>query len=126
MPFEIPRQFNIASHFVDAPADAHPDRIAICGEPRAVTYGELRGMMNRAGNALLTSGVRRGQRVLIAPCDSAEFIAAFFGAAKIGAIAVPVNPLSRGADLKYFVDDCQPAIAIVDAGIVNEFVLSGA
>ncbi len=126
MALKIPAQFNIASHFVDGPADAHPDRMAICGEPAQVTYGELRAMVNRAGNALVASDVRRGERVLIALADSAEFMAAFFGAAKIGAIAVPVNPLSRPADFSYFVEDCLPSIAIVDAAIANDFLIAGA
>ena len=33
---EIPSRFNIAEWFLDRPAEAHPERIAILGEPRAV------------------------------------------------------------------------------------------
>src|SRR5229473_3370508 len=38
---EIPAKLNIAEHFLDAPAASHPERPAIVGEPREVTYGEL-------------------------------------------------------------------------------------
>src|SRR6202158_3988661 len=85
-------KLNIASHFVDAPAASHPGRTAIVGEPREVTYGELAALANRAGKALRAHGVSRGDRVLIVLPDSAEVVAAFFGAAKIGAVAVPVDP----------------------------------
>ena len=80
LPADIPEQFNIAAYFVDAPAARHPKKTAIVGEPRAVTYAEVSELTNRVGNALLELGVSRGDRVLIVLPDSAEFIAAYFGA----------------------------------------------
>jgi acyl-coenzyme A synthetase/AMP-(fatty) acid ligase len=53
---DIPKRINIADHFLDAPARRHPERVAIAGEPRKVTYGELAALANRAGNALLEQG----------------------------------------------------------------------
>ena len=84
MGVELAEHFNLASHFLDAPAALHAERTAIVGDPREVTYGELAALANRAGNALLSQGVSRGDRVLLALPDSAEFVATFFGAAKIG------------------------------------------
>lgn len=121
MALEIPEKFNIASWFVDRPAAAHPERVAILGEPKPVSYGELRALMNRAGNALRASGVERGDRVLMALADSAEFIAAFFGAAKIGAIAVPVNPFARAADFAYWLRDSGASVAVVSGVASVEF-----
>src|SRR5881227_1700592 len=111
LPADIPEQFNIAAHFVDAPAARHPRKTAIVGEPWAVTYAELLALTNRAGNALLELGVSRGDRVLIVLPDSAEFIASFFGAAKIGAVAVPVNPFARSADHTHYLEDSEPRAA---------------
>ena len=122
MTLAIPEQFNLTEHFLERQALAHPKRLAIAGEPAPVTYGELLALTNRVGHALLRSGVQRGQRVLIALPDSAEFMAAFFGAAKIGAVAVPVNPLSRGADFAYYAADCGAALAVVHASCVQEFL----
>ena len=85
MPEELPERFNLAAHFLDEPAKRHPNRAAIAGEPDEVTYSELAALANRVGNGLLELGVARGDRVLIILPDSAEFIAAFFGATKIGA-----------------------------------------
>src|SRR5229473_50185 len=94
-PGEFPEKFNIAAHFLGGPAALHPGRPAIAGEPPELSYGELAALANRAGNALRAQGVSRGDRVLIALPDTAGFIAAFFGTAKIGAVAVPVNPFAR-------------------------------
>jgi benzoate-CoA ligase family protein len=119
---EVPEYFNVATHFLDGPAGRHPERVAIAGEPREVTYGELAALSNRVGNALLAQGVTGGDRVLILLPDSAEFIAAFFGAAKIGAIAVPVNPFARAADYLHYIENSEPCAAIVHSEALPEFL----
>src|SRR5260221_7113454 len=113
---------NIATHFVDAPAVLHPERIAIAGEPREVTYTELAALVNRAGDALRAQSIARGDRVLIVLPDSAEFIAAFFGAAKIGAVAVPVNPFARSSDYIHYLENSEPRAAIVHSESLAEFL----
>lgn len=115
-------ELNIAAHFVDAPAARHPARTAIVGEPREVTYGELAALTNRVGNALRAQGVSRGDRVLIVLPDSAEFIASFFGAAKIGGVAVPVNPFARSSDYIHYLGNCEPRAAIVHSEALAEFL----
>ncbi len=113
---------NVAEHFLDEPAGRHPERVAIAGEPREVTYAELAALSSRVGNALLAQGVTRGDRILILLPDSPEFIAAFFGAAKIGAIAVPVNPLARTADYIHYIENSEPRAAIVHSEALAEFL----
>src|SRR5258708_35263914 len=119
---EIPAKLNIAEHFLDAPAALHPERPAIVGEPNEFSYGELAALVNRAGNALRALGVSRGDRVLIVLPDSAEFIAAFFGAAKIGAVAVPVNPFARSSDYIHYLENSEPSAAIVHSEALLEFL----
>src|SRR5712664_4061107 len=115
-------KLNIATHFLDAPAALHPERIAIVGEPREVSYGELAALANRAGNALRAQGVSRGDRVLIVLPDSAEFVAAFFAAAKIGAVAVPVNPFARASDFIHYFENSEPRAAIIHSEALAEFL----
>ena len=112
----------MAEHFLDEPAGRHPERVAIAGEPREVTYAGLAALSSRVGSALLAQGVTRGDRVLILLPDSAEFIAAFFGAAKIGAIAVPVNPFARTADYIHYIENSAPRAAIVYSEALEEFL----
>jgi benzoate-CoA ligase family protein len=119
---EMPAQFNIASWFLDRPATEHPDCVAILGEPREVRYAELREVMNRCGNALRAMGCATGDRVLIVLPDSAEFIAAFFAAAKIGAIAVPVNSFARASDYAHSLSNSGARIAIVHADVLPDFL----
>jgi benzoate-CoA ligase family protein len=119
---ENSEKLNIAAHFLDAPAALHPNRPAIVREPHEVSYRELSALANRVGNALHAQGVSCGDRVLIVLPDSAEFVAAFFGAAKIGAVAVPVNPFARSSDYFHYLENCEPRAAIVHSEALAEFL----
>jgi acyl-coenzyme A synthetase/AMP-(fatty) acid ligase len=113
--------FNIADEFVSRPAREHPDKLAILGVEREATYAELETEVNRVARALRDSGCKPGNRVLIALPDSFEFIAAFFGAAKIGAVAVPVNSMARTADYRHYLSNSGARFAMVHASILAEF-----
>src|SRR5258708_8313941 len=121
-PGEFPEKFNIAAHFLHDPAELDSERPDIVGEARELNCGELGALDNRAGNALLAQGVSRGDRVLIVLPDSAEFVAAFFGAAKIGAVAVPVNPFARSSDYIHYLENSEPSAAIVHSEALLEFL----
>ena len=103
---ELPDPFNIASYFIDRNLElGRADNIAVYEEGRTFTYAQLAEWVNRAGNGFRSLGVEPENRVLLAAPDSVEFVAAFFGAAKIGAVPIPVNTAARPDDYLYFLND---------------------
>ena len=52
--------------------------------------------------------------------DAPEFLGAFWGAIKIGAVPVPVNTLLRAADYRYVLDDSRARVAVVSAALLAE------
>jgi len=60
-------------------------------------------------------GLERGERVALVLRDSPQFIAAFLGAAKIGAIPVPLSTLARPEELAFMQRDSDVAMTITDA-----------
>ena len=80
---------------------------------RAFTYGEIAEQVNRAGNGLRGLGVQEEQRVLLLLPDGPEFAAAYFGAMKIGAVAVPTSTALRAADYEYFLEESRAKAVIV-------------
>ena len=110
----LPRPFNAAAYFVDRHLlEGRGHKIAIeCGEQR-VTYAQLAERVNRLGNALLGLDVRPEERVFLLLPDVPEFAYSFFGAIKIGAVAVPVNTMLRPDDYAYLLNDCRARVAIV-------------
>jgi benzoate-CoA ligase family protein len=110
----LPQLFNVATHFVDRNIlEGRAQNVAIeCGEQR-VTYQQLVERTNRAGNALHSLGVRPEERVLLLLLDAPEFLYSFFGAIKIGAVAIPVNTQAKAQDYEYILNDSHARVAIV-------------
>jgi benzoate-CoA ligase family protein len=107
---------NAAQKFVDANVDAgRGASVAVIdiGAGRDLTYADVLRGVNRTGHALRRLGVRAEERVMILLPDSAEFVFAFFGAIKIGAVAVPVNTLLTPADYEYLLTDSRARVLIV-------------
>ena len=85
----------------------------LCGE-QTVSYADLHQSVNRVGNALIDMGVRREERVAILSPDRPEWAFAFFGAIKIGAVAVPLNTKLTSEDCQYVINDSRARILVVD------------
>jgi acyl-coenzyme A synthetase/AMP-(fatty) acid ligase len=118
---EVPARFNAATFFVDRHvAEGRGDKVAFFHDGGSLTYAGLQELVNRTGNALLELGVRPEQRVLCLLLDSPEFLAAFWGAIKIGAVPIPVNTMMRADDYLYFLDDSRAPVAIVSEPLLAE------
>jgi len=75
----------------------------IFGESRW-TYAELNAYTNRIANALLTRGVKKGDRVAALGRNSDTYVAIYFALAKVGAIMVPVNFWYRADEIRYTIE----------------------
>jgi len=117
---DLPEQLNAAAVFVDVHvAEGRGDKTAIlCGEQR-VTYRDLYENVNRFGNALKNLGVRIEERVAMLLLDTPEWAYAFFGAMKIGAVAVPMNTLLKPKDYEYLLNDCRARVLVVDPSLLG-------
>jgi benzoate-CoA ligase family protein len=117
----LPQLFNVATYFVDRNVlEGRAQNVAIeCGDER-VTYEQLFERTNRAGNALRTLGVHPKERVLLLLLDSPDFLYSFFGAIKIGAVAVPVNTQAKPHDYEYILNDSCARVAIVSESLLPQ------
>jgi benzoate-CoA ligase family protein len=107
---------NAAAELIDANIEAgHGGDVAVIDATsgRELTYGAVHANVNRMGHALKRLGVRPEERVMILLPDCPEFISAFLGTIKIGAIAVPVNTLLTPADYEYLLADSRARVLVV-------------
>jgi len=88
-----------------------------CGDQQ-VSYRDLLEGVNRVGNALRELGVRIEERVAILLSDSPEFLCAFFGAIKIGAVGVPLNTYLQSPDYEFFLNDTRARVLLVHATLL--------
>ena len=111
---DIPHDFNAATWFVDRHvAEGRAKRVAIRYDGQDITYGDVLAGANRCGNALRRIGVRMEQRVLLLLPDCPEFVYAFWGALKIGAVPIPTNTLLKPRDYEYILNDSRAEVAVV-------------
>src|SRR5918995_3438601 len=114
----LPPAFNAATHFVDRHlAGGAGARTAFRFGRRSVTYAEAAASAARCGHALAALGVDIENRVVIALPDHPAFAATFWGAAKLGAVAVPVNTLMSPDEYAFVLNDSRAKVAVVDASV---------
>ncbi|KAA2254529.1 benzoate-CoA ligase family protein [Solihabitans fulvus] len=119
---EPPRRFNVTSWFLDRNvAEGRADRPALVTDDGATTYGDLAALTNRVGNVLLSLGVRREQRVLLALGDGVAFVAAWYAVLKIGAVTAEVYTYLRPKDYRYYLDYTEAEVVIVDGTTLGPF-----
>jgi long-chain acyl-CoA synthetase len=75
-------------------------------EGKWFTNVEMEAQSNKLGNALKSLGIQRGDRVAIQMPNSPVVIWSFSSIYKIGAIAVPMNPLLRPDQAAYIYQNC--------------------
>ncbi|WP_410631769.1 benzoate-CoA ligase family protein [Amycolatopsis sp. cmx-4-83] len=119
--------FNLATHFLDRHVAAgRGARTALLVGDRSVSYAALAGLANRAGHVFRDAGVRRGQRVLLALSDGEEFVAAWYGAQKIGAVTAEVYPFLQPKDYAYYLGYTEAVAVLADAVTLPALRTAGA
>lgn len=101
--------FNVAVSFIDRHlTEGRAGKIAIrttLGEE--VTYGELAANVNRCGNFFKSSGLTKGDRLIMVVKDCPEFFYIFWGSIKAGIIPIPINTLLRAKDYCFIIDNSE-------------------
>jgi len=113
-PIDLPARYNASTTFIDANLRAGRGGKAavVCGAEE-LTYARVAALVSQVGNALKGLGVRMEERVMLLLPDSPEFVAAFFGAIRLGAVPVPVNTMLRPSDYEYLLNDSRATALIV-------------
>ena len=70
-----------------------------------LTFGDMDTRSNRVANALSAMNVQRDERVLLMMPNSVEFLDAWFGINRMGAVMVPINTAYKGAFLEHVINN---------------------
>ena len=100
---------------LDDAAESYPDATATIYFNAKRSYASLLKDVKRFSAGLRALGVKKGDRVAIDLPNCPQFIVAFYGALRIGAVVVPCNPLYTPPELRY---------QLADAGAETIVVLS--
>ena len=85
--------------------EKYPDRPAIIYLGERFPYARLRNLIDRFATALNRLEVGKGDKVMLYISNSVQWVIAFFGIQKIGAVAVPVPPIYTSFEIEYMIND---------------------
>ncbi len=75
------------------------------GSDERITYGDVFERTNRLSHILLKNGLGPGDTFTVIMRNYPEFLCSLFAALSIGAIAVPIDPRSKGAKLAFQINN---------------------
>ena len=134
--------FNVSVAFLDRHLEeGRGDEPALVSAEAALSFAQVAERAGRTANALKALGIAPGERVMLFCKDGPTFWDGFLGAARIGAVAIPVNYFLRAADYEYMLADSgaraviahadtfaevEPALARAGAAVAHRICVDGA
>ncbi len=100
------------TEYLRARAKDRPQRPAVIFYGHVTTYADLDQQSDRFAALLQSKGVRKGDRVAVFLPNCPQFHIVFFGILKLGAVHVPVSPLSRAFELAYELNDTDAEVIV--------------
>src|SRR5438093_4047011 len=98
---------------------SHPQHTAIVDEGRAVSYAELQERSARAAGALEQAGAGHGAVALLLP-NGAPFVEAYYGALRLGATVLPLNPLLKPDEIELRLAHSDASVLVTSAERASE------
>jgi fatty-acyl-CoA synthase len=101
-------------------AARNPDKEAIVWQDKRVTYRELNENACRCANSFLEMGIKKGDRVSFMTHNAMQYIYAWLGLAKIGAIVNPLNFMLKGPEIEYIINHSDPVAFFVEDSLIPQ------
>ena len=111
---EAGEEYHDLASLIRAKGRKNSERPAARFSARTLSYAELDTATDRSAANLAAAGVGRGDRVALLLFNGPEFLLTWFGLAKLGAVAVPLNTGLKGEILRYELADSAPKGLVVD------------
>ena len=87
----------------------------VAASGRSLSFAEACDVAARSAAALQAAGIRPADRVALIASNRIEFIEVFLGCAWLGAVCVPINTASRGAQLQHILANCGARLLVIEA-----------
>ena len=89
----------------DRMSELYPDRTAVLYLGERFSYSRLRELSERFAGALVDLDVKKGDRVMVYITNCIQWLIAFLGIQKCGAVIVPVSPIYTSYEIEYMIND---------------------
>ena len=98
-------------------AQRFPEKEAVIFQGQKISYRELDGLTNSIANALSGLGVKKGDRVALHMANRPEYIISFYAAARLGAVATPLNPAYKKDEIQHQLNDAEASVLVVQESL---------
>ncbi|MFO1216753.1 MAG: benzoate-CoA ligase family protein [Burkholderiaceae bacterium] len=109
--------FNFAHHLFTRNAQRGA-RLAYVDDDGRLSYAELERRARCLASALLSSGLRREERVLLLMLDHNDWPVSFLGCLYAGVVPVAVNTLTTAADYAYMLAHCRAQLVLTSGALL--------
>ncbi|MEJ2157203.1 MAG: AMP-binding protein [Desulfobacteraceae bacterium] len=89
----------------DRMSRTYPDQVAVIYLGQRFSYRRLQDLSLRFAGALQGLGISKGDRVMIYISNCIQWVIAFLGIQRLGAVIVPVSPIYTSHELEYMIKD---------------------
>jgi carnitine-CoA ligase len=96
-------------------AEKFGDRVLAEAGERRWTFAEMPDVAARSAGRLAGAGIGAGDRVALICSNRAEFIELLVGCGWLGAVLVPINTASRGAQLQHILGNSGAALLVIES-----------
>jgi fatty-acyl-CoA synthase len=110
---ELPARWQRPDLWLEDKAGDQPEKPAILFGERAVTYRELWDRVVRLAVGLSRQGLCPGDRIGCLTTNHPAFLETYFASSLIGAIFVPLDFRLAGPELRFQIEDAEPAALIL-------------
>jgi fatty-acyl-CoA synthase len=110
---------------LDAVAAEHPERAYVIADGDERTYADVVAWSWRIARGLVAAGVGAGDRVALLLPNGPELVAAIFGVARAGAVAVPLNVRLQPRELAFVLGQ-SGSVALFTVAVFRDADLVGA
>ncbi|SFJ54636.1 long-chain-fatty-acid--CoA ligase [Thermoflavimicrobium dichotomicum] len=112
-------QYEIMSlpQMLDRTVERHRDKTAVTFYQMELSYEQLQGMTRLVAGALQRLNVGKGDRVGLMLPNCPQYVAAFYGILRRGAIVVQVNPMYTEREIEYVLQDSGADVLFVLADL---------
>jgi carnitine-CoA ligase len=114
----LPPSERTLQRLIEQQAGAHAARPCLRVGDLSLTYGGLPAAAARFGGALAAAGIEPGDRLAIMSENRWEMLQCLVGCAWTGAVLVPINTASRGAQLQHILTNAAPKFVAAEAALV--------
>lgn len=90
----------------DRACERFSDKPAVIYLGEVFTYTRLKDLIDRFATALSELGVRSGDKCMIYVPNCPQWLIAYYGSQRIGAIPVPISPIYTPFEIEYLINDC--------------------